>query len=614
MSSTDVPLRRDPSSTTALDPRPEYARRLDLHREAMARQDRTINALGDGRLAAFVATLGLGAAAYFGTISPWWMAGPAAVFVALIAVQDRLRRRRRKADSAARFCEEGLARLDDRWAGKGRSGAKFLDPEHPSAADLDLFGPGSVFEWLCSARTGAGEAALAGWLLKPADPDEIRSRQEAVAELRPRLDDREALSLLGDDLGDLDSRAITAWGEGEPILQAGRVRVIADVLALAALATLLGWVAIGTGPIPFVATVLVEGLFTLSIGKNVRRTLEPLKEHAAELARLGEMLGWIETTPFSSPRLLRARSALELGGIPASKRVAALARLAGRLEMRQNAVFAPLASVLMWGTRIAFDVESWRKSSGRSLARWFEAAGDFEALASLAGRAFESPDDPFPEIVAGPARFEAEGLGHPLIAAADCVRNDLAIGDGARAFVVSGSNMSGKSTLLRSVGVNAVLAQAGGTVRARRLRISPLVVGATLRVQDSLRAGKSRFFAEILRVKAIVDLARGEVPLLFLLDEVFGGTNSRDRAAGAEGVIRGLLDLGAIGLVSTHDLALAEVADRLSPRAANVHFEDQMGDDGALAFDHRLRPGVVLASNALALMRAVGLDVGHETG
>ena len=152
---------------------------------------------GDGRLAAFVAIVGLGAAAYFGGISPWWMAGPAVVFVALIAFQDRLRRRRRKAESAAGFCEEGLARLDDRWAGKGRFGAKFLDPEHPSAADLDLFGPGSVFEWLCSARTGAGEATLAGWLLKPADPDEIRSRQEAVAELRPRLDDREALRATG---------------------------------------------------------------------------------------------------------------------------------------------------------------------------------------------------------------------------------------------------------------------------------------------------------------------------------------------------------------------------------------------------------------------------------
>jgi DNA mismatch repair ATPase MutS len=188
------------------------------------------------------------------------------------------------------------------------------------------------------------------------------------------------------------------------------------------------------------------------------------------------------------------------------------------------------------------------------------------------------------------------------------VRNSLSLGVATRMLLVSGSNMSGKSTLLRSVGANAVLALAGAPVRAHRLHVSPLAVGATLRVQDSLQAGQSRFYAEITRVRAIVSLTAGALPVLFLLDELLSGTNSHDRQHGAEAIVRGLLDRGAIGLVTTHDLALSAIADGLAPRAENVHFADVL-DEGTLSFDYRMRPGVVRTSNALALMRAVGIEV-----
>ena len=194
-----------------------------------------------------------------------------------------------------------------------------------------------------------------------------------------------------------------------------------------------------------------------------------------------------------------------------------------------------------------------------------------------------------------------------MIPAAECVRNDLSLGGSVRALVVSGSNMSGKSTLLRTAGVAAVMALAGAPVRAVRLRVSPLAVGATLRVQDSLQAGKSRFYAEITRVRQLVDLAGGPLPLLFLFDELFHGTNSHDRRIGAESVLRGLLDRGAIGLITTHDLALAKIAAGIGPQAVNVHFEDHF-ENGQMRFDYRMRPGVVEHSNALALMRAVGLE------
>jgi DNA mismatch repair ATPase MutS len=204
--------------------------------------------------------------------------------------------------------------------------------------------------------------------------------------------------------------------------------------------------------------------------------------------------------------------------------------------------------------------------------------------------------------------LDGEQLGHPLLPRAQCVRNDLLLSTNLRVLVVSGSNMSGKSTYLRTAGINEVLALAGAPVRAARMKLSPLAVGATLRIQDSLQAGRSRFYAEITRVRQLVDLAKGPLPLLFLLDEIFHGTNSHDRRLGAEGVVRSLIGLNAIGLVTTHDLALADIADRLAPHVANVHFEDQMKGD-QITFDYRVHPGVVRHSNALALMRAVGLDV-----
>jgi len=278
------------------------------------------------------------------------------------------------------------------------------------------------------------------------------------------------------------------------------------------------------------------------------------------------------------------------------------------LDARRNELFGALAARVLWGTQLAFAIERWRTMYGPALARWLAAVGEIEALCALAGYAYEHPEDPFPEIVeAGPC-FEAEGLGHPLIGAQRCVRNDVRLGADCRVFVVSGSNMSGKSTLLRSVGTAAVLAQAGAPVRARRLRLSPLHVGASIRIVDSLQAGTSHFYAEITRLRQLMDLTGRQPPLLFLLDEILHGTNSHDRGIGAEAVIRGFVARGAIGLVTTHDLALARVAEQLAPRAANVHFEDHL-ENGQMTFDYRMRPGVVQKSNAVALMRAVGLEV-----
>jgi len=594
-------------------PRAEYARRLEDRRAAQGRWSRLDARLADARLAAFgAAVLVLGLAVWSGRFGWAWSLAPALAFGAAVVAHGRARRAGRVAGRAADLYARGLARVDGQWPGSGTAGERFLDPDHPYAADLDLFGRGSLFERLCTARTTAGEATLAAWLLAPADAEAVRGRQAAVAELRPRLGLREDLWMLGADVREgVDPEALAAWGAAPPVRRPALSRVLATALAVCGLAALAAWAFTGLGPSPLCAVVLADAGFIYSRRRWVRRVLAGVGGRSRDLDVLAGLLARLEREPFTAPALLALRgvpAGAGGGAIPASRRVAELARLVQLLEARGNQAFAPLAALLLWSNHLALAVDAWKARNGREVAAWLAAVGEFEALCALAAYAYENPDDPFPDVGDGPAGFDAEGLGHPLLPDGACVRNDVRLGDGLQVLLVSGSNMSGKSTLLRSVGVNAVLALAGAPVRARRLQLSVLAVGATLRVQDSLQAGTSRFYAELTRLRLLVDLARGPRPLLFLLDEIFHGTNSRDRAVGAGGLVRGLIDRGAVGLVTTHDLALAEIADALAPRAANVHFRDDL-IDGVMRFDYRMRPGVVRHSNALALMRAVGLDV-----
>ncbi len=607
------------------DPRAELSRRLAARREALARHDRRDRLLAGARLAVFAAGLALAWLALAShVLSAAWLGVPLAGFVALAALHDRVFGARARTRRAIAFHERALARLEGRFAGTGAGGEAFADPAHPYAQDLDLFGPGSLFELLCAARTRPGEERLAAWLLAPARPDALRPRQRAVAALAPRLDLREDLAVLGDDVrAAVDARTLAAWGEEDALVEPWLLPA-SLALAGAALLAAAGWAAGLTGPLPFAAVLLGEWGFARSLRDAVSRVLGGVERPAAELDVLALLLARLEREPVDDVRLRALQAALHGPGARASVRIARLVSTVGRTEWARNQLFAPLAFALCWTPLHAALVERWRRASGREVRRWLDAAAELEALSSLAGYAFEHPEDPFPEVLdLDPARgavLRGEALRHPLLPAA--VPNDVSLGgDGPRVLLVSGSNMSGKSTYLRTVGVNVVLALAGAPVRAARLALTPLHAGATLRIQDSLQAGKSRFYAEITRLKELADLAAGDLPLLFLLDEILHGTNSHDRRIGAEAILHGLVAKGAIGLVTTHDLALTELARQTAGRVgegpagatqaaplANAHFEDQV-KDGEIAFDYRLRPGVVAHSNALALMRAVGLRV-----
>jgi hypothetical protein len=545
------------------------------------------------------------------------------VFAVLVVLHQRTRGAERVATRAARFYETGLARLDHQFAGKGVTGDRFLDPAHPYAIDLDLFGRGSLFELLCTARTQVGEATLARWLLAPAPVAVIAARQEAIAELRPRLDLREEIALLGEDVrGAIDPDALMSWAAEPPWHPTGAERGLALALPALTLASFaawdLGWLAaLGTfAAWPMLAFGAAQTAFALRLRPRVLGALRHSTQPAVHLALLSDLLARLEREQFAAPHLVALQAEVQSAGEPPSVRIARLQRLINLLDAYRNQVFALVSFVLLWRTNFAIAIERWRSVSGPAVPRWLGAIGELEALLALASHAYEHPDDVFPALIdrtpsvdgEGPPLVDGTKLGHPLLPLDRCVRNNVRIGDPHRVLIVSGSNMSGKSTLLRTVGVNVVLALAGSTVRAERLRLTPLAVGAAIRIVDSLQDGTSRFYAEVKRLSQIVEVSRGPLPLLFLLDEILSGTNSHDRAIGAEAIVRTLASGHAIGFVTTHDLALARIADGIGAHAANVHFEDHL-EDGRMCFDYTMRPGVVTKSNALALMRAVGLEV-----
>ena len=598
-------------------PSDEYRLRLEARRATEASLARTDARFSTARLIIFGIALLLAFLAWHSRVSAWWLLAAAAVFLVLVRQHDRVIRARNAAARGAVFYERGLARIGDTWTGAGSTGDRFRDDDHPYANDLDVFGTGSLFELLSLARTPGGEETLARWLKAGAAPADIRVRQGAVAELAPALELREALALAGRDARTgVTSALLIAWATGPTRLRPNALRWALGVMTAITVTTLVYWGLGGPGA-PLAIALVAQIVIAMTLQARVDRVLHAADSPARELMVLREVVGRFEQERFESARLTELAAAFTTRGVRASAAIDRLNRLVEMHDWQHNMVFAAIGAVLLWGTHLAWAIEAWRAKYGSHVEEWIAAAGVIEALMSLAAYHYEHPDDPFPEIVAdaestGPRRpraiFDGASLGHPLLPAARMVRNDVHLSGDARLLVVSGSNMSGKSTLLRTVGINAVLALAGAPVRAASLRLSPLAIGATLRIQDSLQEGRSRFYAEITRIRLLSEVAAGPVPLLFLLDELFHGTNSHDRLVGARGVLESLLARGAIGLVTTHDLALTAIARELAPAVVNTHFDD-LFEHGEMHFDYRMKPGPVTRSNALALMRAVGLDV-----
>jgi DNA mismatch repair ATPase MutS len=508
-----------------------------------------------------------------------------------------------------RFYHRASQRVKGIWAGEGFTGDEFENANHVYARDLGIFGQGSLFELLCIARTAIGRRGLANYLLEAPALDETLARQEAVRELRDRTGLREEVALLGEfEFSESKWETFTEWLNSPPVPFSRPLSVAVAItsalvlgIVLATAAGLLPWNHAAIWILPLVLFHSAAGFICRD---RVKRMMESLRSASVEIRVLREGLQLLEVQRFQSAKLSRITARVQ----NSSKSVCNPERLLGALHLRNKDWFYQAALLLIATTQLCMAIERWRTRHGSELRDWLQAWSEFEALNALANYAHENPDSAFPEFSNVTARLEAVALGHPLLPNVTCVRNNVRLNSATRFYIVSGSNMSGKSSLLRAIGLNAVLAFAGAPVRATALQLSQLSVCASMAVVDSLLNGKSKFLAEVDRVRQTIQLAGSGKAVLFLIDEIFSGTNSRDRRVAAEAVVRTLLDRGAIGALSTHDMSLTAIADAEGLCGANVHMCAKDGND-PMDFDYCLKPGVTTETNALAIARMAGVPV-----
>ncbi len=531
----------------------------------------------------------------------------------------------------ARVNESALARSSDAWRTLPGRGDSVRPQNHPYADDLDLFGPGSLYQRISVAHTRYGERTLADWLASPATAKTIRSRQSAVQALAPELEFRQALEAEGLAIVEKRGRepGTFAIGEGpdpEPLLRWAEspprligklwVRVLAWALPIATITGMVLAFGFGYGMVYWAAPLLLELAVLYAVRQPATETFTAVSATEGAFLRYGAMLELVENLGADS-EWLRARQAelRDPEGISPSRSMRSFRSRVGWFDLRHNGMVYPfINALLLWDVHCTLALESWKAHSGRHARRWFQVLGETEAMASLAGLLHDEPSYCLPEIVesngSGRTRghFEAQGLGHPLISSSRRVTNDVPTLEGGHALLITGSNMSGKSTFLRSIGVACALAFAGGPVCARKLSLTLSRVGTSIRVSDSLASGVSHFYAEIEKLKAVLDATERGEPVLFLLDEILHGTNSRERQVGARWVLAELLERGAFGIVTTHDMELCRLTPELMERVTQAHFRESVQNE-QMTFDYQLRQGPVTAGNALRLMQLVGLGV-----
>lgn len=609
----------------AQTPRQRHEARQRVLEDEEREHARTSRIISTFRLVTFVGAAGLVFARGFGYLPfwCWWVAAALAVaFVALVVWHARIDRVERRVVAAITFHRWAILRIDGKHAEYPSRGERFRSDDHPYAADLDLFGEASLFQLLDSTHTRRGEDTLALWLTEASALEEVVERQAAVRELSPREGVREELAVMGTLIRaeKPDPAPLVAWAESPPVVSALPLARVAAFALPAALALAFVLSQLGLVPSGLVLVVaLGQWIYALSLLPKVEPIAGAVSAREGALAPYRSMLELIARERFASPVLQRLQAKIGVSKEStrtASVEIGKLSAIVGFLDARQNEVFRFfIGPLFLWDLHCVLALERWQTRAGRQVRSWLDAIGEFEAVSSLAAFAQDHPETTWP-ILGATTAFRAKGLGHPLIDARVRVTNDVSLRGSGTALLVTGSNMSGKSTLLRSMGINTVLAMAGAPVVAEELVMAPVELRTSMWARDSLAKGVSHFYAELEKLKRVVDGINAARPLFFLLDEILQGTNSRERVIGARSVLRHLLERGAMGAISTHDVGLLDLGPDLDARVDKVHFEEQVSDSengkSAMSFDYQLRPGVVRSTNALRLMRRVGIDVDLE--
>jgi MutS domain V len=600
----------------ANNPLAEAQRRLAEREKTVSLLQRRHRSIGNVRLVVFLLFIAL-CWLYVRTssFSPFWLIATISLFVALVLVHQKVLKQAGQVERGAAMYRRSVARMEDNWIGSGETGNDFRQASHLYCDDLNILGDGSLFQLLCVARSRMGQECLADWLLHQSVLPTVTERQAAAAELRSKLDLRERLATAGDaDRIAADHRKLQSWAQASIDLNYRGWWPLASVFGLLAVvsfiyATVTFFIRGSAFWSPFILILVLNGILMFRFRHGLETIFRGLDSACHNLEAIAELVRLLENEKFESLLLTQLQSRFSDGNLSASEGIARLGSLCELENSRLNIVLRALDLPLLYSLQVGFALQRWRNKYAGHVASWTDALGQIEALLSLATFSYEHPGDTFPEFNGSNVSLglEAESIGHPLIPSSVCVRNNVRLGGDQQIVMISGSNMSGKSTLLRAIGINAVLAMAGSTVRASHMLLSAVNVGASINISDSLQKGVSHFYAEISRIRAVVDLA-GQGPLLFLFDEVLQGTNSHDRRVGAGGVVSTLLKRNAIGLITTHDLSLTEL-EKIFPRhVTNMHFQEKL-EAGKLSFDYKLRAGVVTTSNGVELMRSIGLDV-----
>jgi ABC-type cobalamin/Fe3+-siderophores transport system ATPase subunit len=615
---------KETSAGVAEAPVEVYRERAARFRRDFERQTERWNRIGNVRLFTFLGAAVAVVWGVWGGITPLWLVGIGLLvgFFVLVWYHNRVGRVRRRDEELYRINNEAVLRVERRWDDLPLRHNVRAQPGDPYAGDLDIFGRASLMHLLETVGTFMGEATLVRWLREPASPETVRERQWAVKELAPEIDLRDELTLRGRLMGDEkpDPAPFLEWSESEPWLDKrkwlpwaalGSVTLFWGLVA-AQVFGLVGyplWFIVGAGNI----------IFTLGMERHIYERIAKASAGEQGFKHYASAFELLSSAKLESAEMKRLQGALSVDGVPAHGALRQLHRITTFEMPIGSQLYLPIEAVTLWDVHLLRVLERWQKKNGKHARRWLETLGEVEALAAMGGLSHANPDWDFPAVEHRADCLEAKELGHPLLAGDVRVTNDVKVGPPGTFLLVTGSNMSGKSTLLRAMGVNVVLAQAGGPVCAEAMKMPPLSLWTSMRVEDSLARGVSYFMAELQRLKQIVDAARamrmeGDRRLFYLLDEVLQGTNTSERQIAARKVIMYLVRQGALGAVSTHDLTLAD-ASEIAEVAQLVHFtetihdgDERSGGGPQMTFDYKLRPGLATSTNALKLMEIVGLD------
>ncbi|ABR50742.1 DNA mismatch repair protein MutS domain protein [Alkaliphilus metalliredigens QYMF] len=596
-----------------------YERRVKYYSQAFCKLGKSINTIGNFRLLAGIVGLingGFLLGSRNNNLSLIIFMLSVGVFIYLVRVFNSLKMTQQYIAMLEKINGQSIQRVEGTWIDLEDRGDEFKDEEHPFSSDLDIFGRGSLFQWVNRCTTYVGRVRLARLLSEPEkNKDVINQRQEALQELSRKRWWRQRLQAEGMRIEDKshDKGGLINWaGSRNEVYSRPWLVMGMRVLPMVTVTTFIVSYFTDFLPVQSAMVLLVLHILILLINVKQRsKELNPVYQYKDAIRVYTRMLAHVEKEGFTSDYLKELKNRLrDNKGLSAVQQLKRLEVIADRILNRNNLMFFPINILILWDYQCMIALEAWKRQSGGQIQEWLEVVGEIEALSSLANIGHDYPQWSIPEIVDEPWVFQGKAVGHPLLTNKQ-VCNDVDIKDPSRILLITGSNMSGKSTLLRTLGINLVLAYMGTPVCASSMKCSLMEIHTCMRISDNLEKNISSFYGELLRIKKIVKASKENEQVFFLIDEVFKGTNSHDRHIGAKTLIKQLYEDGAMGLISTHDLELGEIEKDSHGNIKNYHFQEHYKDN-QIYFDYRLRPGISTTRNALYLIKMAGIEIDSQ--